>query len=694
MSTARWLRALMPVLLLAPGWSAAQSAPASVGTRSVNTTLDFSTIQPGGALPPNLLVSYGKAEIGEWEGQRMLKVNERTILLLTLPAVMPANATLEFDVVPRNCICLPADFMFEGTRESNRGEASGEIEWFKDAVSIVGGGSGGPRDVKAPDGMAESLQGTLVKVRVTLEGRKFTLSTNGTELVNRDLAFLRSRYLRITLGGNGPEEGNAVFLARVSVTAGVSAAGVASSQSAMTSTTTTGGSGGGGAATPPPGTPVPVVTVTATATAQGVASASWNAIPNAINYFAIRWKADEPGCCNSMSSPGPSTALMWPDGTLPKQGTYAYRVYATTSAGTTYTGETRLTWPQVVATGQPRTGTIVNPNAPPPPPPPPPASDPLGRPTSVTPVAPLPPPPPPPPSSASNPGSTGSTTGGGGATSGPGMTNPASGTTDPGATYRVMLAGIRTTAPSKDDILMQDGRYDEVYAAAVSVLWDRRDLSVKSRSERRTVDYGDIANGTKFPGRIQAGTASQQGGIGPGTQQVPSQFDPAGSSLPPPAADRFPLLLWEGVLTAGTDALLIVPTIWDRDFSDIMYLAQKGPWLTAPLGPILSAPVINELLALPTPTWKTAPINAGLPLVVTTPELLAGRIDRPIGLNPSPPVAPVIGTYLHRYMVFTRENLSNLTVGSGTTLTIGYGEPESAVTGGTYTLYVRVERVR
>jgi len=361
------------------------------GSRQI-ALLDFSALSAGAPLPASLQLVSGKAAVADREGTLMLKANERTILLLRLPEVLPQNATLEFDVVPRDCICLPADFMFEGTMSSTRGPASAEVEWFKDGLAIVGGiPNGSPGEVRAPAGLAESLQGTLVKVRVQLEGTKVRLFTNETELLNREVRFQRSRFIRITLGGNGEGEERAVYLARVRVGTDAPATGTvatAQQQQAL---------GGSGVASGGPGAPNPVVTVMASVTAQGVASATWNQIAGAVNYFAIRWKPDEPGCCTSMSSPAPSTALTWQDGTLPKQGTYRYRVYATTSGGTTYSGETALSWPQAGATGTPRTGgTILNPNAPPPPPPPPP-SDPLGRPTGVTVVPPPPPPPPPPP---------------------------------------------------------------------------------------------------------------------------------------------------------------------------------------------------------------------------------------------------------------------------------------------------------
>ena len=241
------------------------------------------------------------------------------------------------------------------------------MEWFKDGLALVGGGTG-KGDIKAPEGLAESVQGTLVHVGAVFDGSNFKLYTNETEVVSQERKFSRSRYLRITLGGNGEDQEAAVYLARVRVATGAPATGpqpgIAGGATAPSS-----GSGSG----------MPLINVIASVTAQGAASASWNSIANAVNYFAIRWKPDEPGCCTNMSSPGPTTALSWQDGTLPKQGTYKYRVYASTSGGASYTGETTFSWPQAQSTGMPRTGgtVLVNPTLPPPPPPPPPPPAPV-----------------------------------------------------------------------------------------------------------------------------------------------------------------------------------------------------------------------------------------------------------------------------------------------------------------------------
>ena len=150
-------------------------------------------------LPRTVRLVSGKAAVAERDGARMLAAHERTILLVTLPEVLPAQFTLEFDLVPRDCICLPPDLMFETTMEANRGPGSVEVEWLKNGVAMIGGGPN--QEVKAPEGLAESLQGTLVQVKVSVDGTRFRLFTNETELVSQERKLVRSRYLRSPWAG-------------------------------------------------------------------------------------------------------------------------------------------------------------------------------------------------------------------------------------------------------------------------------------------------------------------------------------------------------------------------------------------------------------------------------------------------------------------------------------------------------------
>ncbi len=96
----------------------------------------------------------------------------------------------------------------------------------------------------------------------------------------------------------------------------------------------------------------------------------------------------------------------------------------------------------------------------------------------------------------------------------------------------------------------------------------------------RTMVMGDT-NG--FPDRIQAGTASDRGGIQTG-DFVPSSAiisaQPAVAATP----DRFPLLVWEGNLTPQGDYLEVAPVIFEWDDPAEPYWQDWCEWWTSPRG--------------------------------------------------------------------------------------------------------------
>src|SRR4030095_13984119 len=52
----------------------------------------------------------------------------------------------------------------------------------------------------------------------------------------------------------------------------------------------------------------------------------------------VRWLVGDALCCNNTSPAQGISALSWQDATVPKGGTYGFRVYASTPTGT-FTGE-------------------------------------------------------------------------------------------------------------------------------------------------------------------------------------------------------------------------------------------------------------------------------------------------------------------------------------------------------------------
>ncbi len=131
--------------------------------------------------------------------------------------------------------------------------------------------------------------------------------------------------------------------------------------------------------------------------------------------------------------------------------------------------------------------------------------------------------------------------------------------------YRVVITGFATAKETVDTDT--DGKRDEVYAAAAVVLWDRRSSAAISQpTVVRTREYGDVGSG-RYPSRMRAGAASPSGGLwaGNGSDYAPAEFDPRGTALPPPSMYQLPLMIFEGGLSEGVEALLVVPSLWESD---------------------------------------------------------------------------------------------------------------------------------
>ena len=251
--------------------------------------------------------------------------------------------------------------------------------------------------------------------------------------------------------------------------------------------------------------------------------------------------------------------------------------------------------------------------------------------------------------------------------------------------YRVILLGATVQSPTKDIRDNADGIGDEIYAATMTMLWDRRTNVIARRALVRSVEYGDVNAIRKAANRIRAGTGGPGGGI-VANNIVPNGFVP-GESIGEPQTDRFPLLVWDGVLTDGIDGLLVVPSLWERDATG--FADYESRWLTG-------SPSQTLTLVLPNMTLAGLVANdAALtptPHAYTLTDLAVNIIDRPLGLTPQPLVVP----YRDRFVVITREKLTALTAaGSTAHVSITFAEPAAdPVLGGNYTLSLRVERTQ
>jgi hypothetical protein len=131
------------------------------------------------------------------------------------------------------------------------------------------------------------------------------------------------------------------------------------------------------------------------------------------------------------------------------------------------------------------------------------------------------------------------------------------------ARFRVTLNGFTVNHDTYDHALGYDGQGDEVYIIADVVNFNSAG-DILARRNLQTPIMGE-ANGQGE--RIQAGRATDRGGLRTGNQFPPNEPWRRSNEL---SERQPPMLLWEGTLTTwgtreDTASLLIVPTIWERD---------------------------------------------------------------------------------------------------------------------------------
>jgi hypothetical protein len=129
--------------------------------------------------------------------------------------------------------------------------------------------------------------------------------------------------------------------------------------------------------------------------------------------------------------------------------------------------------------------------------------------------------------------------------------------------FRVTLNGFTVNHDTYDHALGYDGQGDEVYILADVVNFNGAG-NILSRRSLRTPIMGE-ANGQGD--RIQAGRATDRGGLRTGNQFPSEEPWRRGNE---PGERQPPLKLWEGTLKndgtrEGTTAVLLIPTIWERD---------------------------------------------------------------------------------------------------------------------------------
>src|SRR5688500_18512487 len=306
------IAAVAGATVLLTGRAAGQSPPPG---RAHLFVLDLSGT-PVGEFPTTIKQRQGSMEVVIKHGMPMLKASVTSEFVITLPPgeVLPADFTLEFDLVPKPC-CNPPDLSFEGTYPINQGPGSAHVLWDSDGYLAIVGGGGVTYEAEMPKNFRTTLPGVLTHVVAVVQGPTIRLYTNGQRHYTLDKQFARGRVLRVSLGVDR-ERQDPVYLAGLRILAGA----LPPTGIAVHPTPPPGQHGPpvrppvGGLPQPPGrlvrGSPrqsqaatagsVPPTVPNVSAT-QGTAGPvlSWQPVSVAAPYLVRRWKIDDLTCCNN-----------------------------------------------------------------------------------------------------------------------------------------------------------------------------------------------------------------------------------------------------------------------------------------------------------------------------------------------------------------------------------------------------------
>lgn len=263
------------------------------------------------------------------------------------------------------------------------------------------------------------------------------------------------------------------------------------------------------------------------------------------------------------------------------------------------------------------------------------------------------------------------------------------------AKYRVVLRGFACRIETWDDALEWDGKRDEVFVQSdVKVVTGQGSLLFSSSITGPVM--GD--NSGPYGYRVRAGSAGRTGGIRTG-DSFPSPapwaassyngfFDATGKPL------GAPMLLFEGELEQGGNAVVLVPTLWEWDGPPhflqgwVDSIGRYGPRIAQAVADIASGRSGSG-------QYLREGLDLGLPALGALMKGIFGySADRPIGLSEfsddqytGHPQAITL-TYDIAELV-ANNNLAGLGDGVfGITL-----RDHPNIGGGTYQMYISVERV-
>jgi hypothetical protein len=277
-------------------------------------------------------------------------------------------------------------------------------------------------------------------------------------------------------------------------------------------------------------------------------------------------------------------------------------------------------------------------------------------------------------------------------------------------TYRITLIGFVVNHPTDDDILDADGKGDEIMPLAYVQQFDQASgNTLMPGSAAKGAVHGQNQGG-KFGQRVQAGTATNKGGLVKG-DVFPAGLMQGALASSSPAQGSFPLKLFEGFLTRDREALVIYPSLWEIDdkperWFNSYFTSLPGRTrdalspLTAAgvkLRQVLDAPGISEVRGpdwFKMDSWGTD-ASGDRPIGIessTSPDGSGGFFDRIIVLNQRK-----IEEFLAQPAKYPGMPAGIIGLGfseGGVIRVTGTPDPMSWNFPANYTLYLRVEALR
>lgn len=158
--------------------------------------------------------------------------------------------------------------------------------------------------------------------------------------------------------------------------------------------------------------------------------------------------------------------------------------------------------------------------------------------------------------------------------------------------YRITLNGFEVAAQAEDDRLGIDGWGNEILSVNYIRVFDRASGRLLKEGPVESSVHGDTEG---FQGRVPAGTARATGGLVTGNKFPGNTPWMRNNSVSP---TTFPLLLWEGPLTDGGEAVVVTPMIFEWESQDRMQVDGA----------------LNKLREITSGVWSViAPVTAGPP---------------------------------------------------------------------------------